>query len=368
MDSIKLHEKFRKQLTTVHALTVLTVLLFEIIGYIVLIYSGKEKWSADSRFLWFGVVVPSAINAVTHLIARAIVNAPATTPQQKNNAIIGAALSTAFVVAVFHKEYIVTCCAFVFPMILSAMFNDKKLLTVSLLSSLFILICVGALFRQEGGITLTVMLNLLVLFGFALVSFFCGVISINFSKLNDSVIRSQEKKNNQLREDLLRDQMTGLYAHQAFLSQLKAQTEAADSGMPFCVVMMDLDDFKQVNDTYGHDCGDEVLLFFAKALQKHCEVNDTAYRYGGEEFAIIYRQKSARQAYETVKEIQQYVQANPFGFMGAPVTFSAGIAQYTDGMTGEALFEAADKTLYTAKRAGKNRVCINESCTTKTAR
>ena len=133
MDNKTLHDRFRYQFTNVHALTVLTVSLFEIIGYIVLVFSGVESFSLHNAYLWYGVVLPIVINTVTHFIARRIANHAPVSRARKNRSIIIAALITSFVVAVIHKEYTVTSCAFIFPMMLSAIFNDRKLLNMSFL-------------------------------------------------------------------------------------------------------------------------------------------------------------------------------------------------------------------------------------------
>lgn len=292
MNTTKLYDKVRKQLTVVHMLTVLTVLLFEIVGYILLIYHGKEQLAWDSHFLWFGIVIPFTINALAHVGAKYLVHSKTVSPRVKTEAVIVAALVTAFVVSVFHRDYIVTSCAFVFPLILSSMFNDKKLLLFSFFSSLFILVCVVAACLLDGIWNLTIAIDLLILFGFAIVSFYCCILAINFSQRSEAIIVSQEKQNNELREDLLRDPMTDLYDHEAFLSHLETLVKSANDSTAFCLVMMDLDDFKSVNDTYGHDCGDQVLLFFAQAMQKRCDQSVTAYRYGGEEFALIFQNRS----------------------------------------------------------------------------
>ena len=217
MDNKTLHDRFRQQLTNVHALTVLTVSLFEIIGYITLVLSGIEQFSPHNAYLWYGVILPITVNAVTHLVARRSVNAPSVSRRKKNKAIIAATLVTSLVVAVIHKEYIVTSCAFIFPIVLSAIFNDRKLLNASFIASILILICVGIAFWLDQAVTLTTALNLFILFGFAFIAYLCGVIFINFSGQNYSTIESQAKQNTQLQEDVLRDQMTGLYNHNAFV-------------------------------------------------------------------------------------------------------------------------------------------------------
>ena len=360
MDNNALHDHYRKQLTNVHALTVLTISLFEIIGYIVLIYSQIEVFSFQNRYLWVGVVLPIAVNMLTHIIARIIVNRTNTRRHIKNAVIIAATLVTSLVVAVLHKEYIITSCAFVFPMVLSAMFNDRKLLNASLIASLFILVCVAIAFEIDATSTLITALNLFVLFAFAIVSYLCGVISINFSKLNYTTIQAQSESNDKLRDGIQRDQMTGLYNHTAFVTKLDNLIAHGAGNAPFCVVMIDVDNFKRINDSFGHDCGDEVLIYLADSMRKHCDCNDIPCRYGGEEFAIVFQQKHMDTVYAVMNALLENFRSHRFSFTDTPITFSAGIAQYAAGMPRDAFFELADKTLYTAKKTGKNRILKSE--------
>ena len=360
MDNNSLQDRVRHQLTNVHALTVLTVSLIEIIGYIVLIISDVETFSLNNAYLWYGVVFPITVNAITHLVARAFVNAPDKSSQRKNEVIITAALITSFVVAVIHKEYIVTSCAFIFPIILSAIFNDRKLLNTSFFSSVFILACVGVAFLIENSITLTTALNLIVLFGFAFVSYLCGVISINFSSQSYTTIESQAKENDKLMEDVLHDRMTGLYNHSSFTADLNKALKAPTKDTPVFLAMIDVDDFKSINDTYGHDCGDIVLISLADTLRKRCSDKITAYRYGGEEFAVILVGHNKKEAYDIIQSALDEFSSLKYPFTDRAVTFSAGVTEYISGMTSETLFEQADKTLYSAKRQGKNRVLTAE--------
>lgn len=358
MDNKTLLDRYRQQFTNLHALTVLIISLLEIVGYIVLILSKMECFSLKSAYLWCDVVLPIVINTITHFVAKIIVNNPSVSRARKNRSIITAALVTAFVVAVIHREYIVTSCAFIFPMVLSAAFSDRKLLNTSFLASLFILLCVGGTFWLEKAVTLTTGLNLLILIGLAWVSYLCGVVSINFSKQNYTTIESQAQQNDRLMENVRKDQMTGLYNHNTFITQLDEMLANYNPHAPLCLAMIDVDDFKQINDTFGHDCGDTILIDLANILQKHCGIADVAYRYGGEEFAIVFKGKSKSQAYTVLNTMLAEFSSCTFPFTDASVTFSAGIAAFKPGTTRDAFFEAADQTLYLAKRQGKNRVLI----------
>lgn len=356
MDNKTLQDNFRHQLTKVHALTILTVSLFEIIGYIVLIISNVESFSLQNVYLWRNVILPIFVNIITHFVARGIVSNPSISSKKKNRTIITAALITSLVVAVIHKEYIVTSCAFVFPMMLSAMFNDRKLLNTSFVASVLILFCVGAAFWLDKDITLLSALNLFVLFGFAWISYLCGIISINFSKQNYTTIETQAEQNHKLMDNVLKDQMTGLYDHNAFINQLDEMIVNYSPTEPICLVMVDVDNFKTVNDTFGHDCGDMVLIHLAEILSKHCGEGSTAYRYGGEEFAIIFKGKSETAICDIMQNVLLKFSSHAFPFTNASITFSAGIASFETNTTKDVFFELADKTLYLAKHAGKNRI------------
>lgn len=365
MDNTALRDRFRHQLTNVHASTVLTVSIFEIIGYIILINSGVEEFSLSNSYLWVAVILPIIINITTHSVARHIINKSNVSRQAKNSTIIFAALITSFVVSIIHKEYLVTSCSFIFPMILSSMFNNKKLLNASFLASLLILFCVRLAFAIDDSLTLTINLNLLALCGFSFIAYICGIISINFSKNNYATIKSQAKQNLQLIEHLSRDSMTGLYNHKSFYSQLDKKINSIENNEPLCVAVIDVDDFKNINDTYGHFCGDTVLIYLADLIKSQSATIGTAFRYGGEEFAIIFSGTNSTKACLIVENILHDFRNHIFHFAQQSITFSAGIAEYKSGDTSDMLFEKADRTLYTAKCIGKNCVLKTTSSNTE---
>lgn len=356
MDNQTLHDKFRQQLTNVHALTVSTVSLFEIIGYIILVLAGVEYFSIENHYLWYGVIIPIVLNVATHLIARMIVHNPRVSREKKNACIIIAALITSFIVAIIHKEYIVTSCAFIFPMILSATFNSRKLLHTTFIASVFILMSVGLAFWLDKAATLHSSISLFILFGFSFISYLCGIISINFSKQNYTTIESQAAQNSKLRQDASSDLMTGLYNHHSFVTHLDEYIESFNGEGKLCLAIVDIDNFKHVNDTYGHDCGDTVLIHLARVLKAHCTENSTAYRYGGEEFAILLEDQTQDEAASVVQAILDEFKTHTFPFTDKTITFSAGIAELSVGDNRELLFKRADEMLYMAKREGKDRV------------
>jgi diguanylate cyclase (GGDEF)-like protein len=132
-------------------------------------------------------------------------------------------------------------------------------------------------------------------------------------------------------------------------------------------IMVDIDNFKRLNDEFGHLLGDEVLRQVSNVFVQQLRKVDVVCRYGGEEFAILVPQTSCANALEVAEKLRRAVAA--FRFPGVPVkvTISAGVAEYpTHGRTRDELVAAADAALYASKEAGRNRVSGASSATRKT--
>jgi diguanylate cyclase (GGDEF)-like protein len=162
------------------------------------------------------------------------------------------------------------------------------------------------------------------------------------------------------------DAVTGLWNHGFFQEQLteavkKAQSEKTSLGL----MMIDIDDFKPLNDTYGHQNGDFVLKEIATILKESYREMDFVCRYGGEEFTIILPQTNKDQAYAIAERLRQRIEAHSF-VLSSPaaslkVTVSVGVAVLPDdAKTKLELIAKADKAMYTAKFGGKNQICVAE--------
>lgn len=134
---------------------------------------------------------------------------------------------------------------------------------------------------------------------------------------------------------------------------------------PVSLLFIDVDDFKAINDTYGHMRGDEVLKIIGEAILLAVRKQDMVFRYGGDEFAVILQNASKEEAFQVAERIFSNVKRSVDGlttFM--KVTVSVGIAVLDEEFTDKKmLLEAADKSLYEAKRLGKNRVAMYSQST-----
>ncbi|MDQ7067948.1 MAG: GGDEF domain-containing protein [Sulfurimonas sp.] len=122
--------------------------------------------------------------------------------------------------------------------------------------------------------------------------------------------------------------------------------------------MLDIDDFKVINDTFGHVAGDKVIMFIANILRSTLRDGDKVFRYGGEEFVIILNRITPEVCLEVTNRILKLIRSNQLIYKGHPlsVTISIGATQYTNGDTPESIITRADKALYKSKINGKDQM------------
>lgn len=164
------------------------------------------------------------------------------------------------------------------------------------------------------------------------------------------------------------DELTGLLTSKSFFTELRREAARAEEGaLPFCVMMMDLDHFKSVNNNYGHLVGSRTLQDVGVIIKAALRSGDVAARFGGEEFAAFLLDADYAQALIAAERVRRAVEQHPFSAASQGndetrksfhVTISIGVAAYPDDATDPIkLVELADSALYRAKRSGRNLIC-----------
>lgn len=158
----------------------------------------------------------------------------------------------------------------------------------------------------------------------------------------------------------MRDRLTGLYNRHKLDIVLKAEEDRFNRyNRPFSVMLIDADHFKNVNDTYGHQVGDDVLIKLSKLMESNIRSTDHAGRWGGEEFIIIASETDADHSLIMAEKIRSAIEASDFSPV-EKVTVSIGVAEFHAGETVAKFINRADMALYQAKQTGRNKVCLSE--------
>jgi diguanylate cyclase (GGDEF)-like protein len=170
------------------------------------------------------------------------------------------------------------------------------------------------------------------------------------------LIRENERLFQEVQRLALTDQLTGLYNRHKLNETLKSEVERARRyGRPLSLIMLDLDDLKVVNDTYGHPAGDEVLMQVATAIRNHTRRVDLSARIGGDEFLVLLPEAGMEVATEVAKRVRKEITSNPFEEV--TISISVGVGQWGEEFgTPQGFLHAVDQALYQAKRSGSTKI------------
>lgn len=177
------------------------------------------------------------------------------------------------------------------------------------------------------------------------------------ARISDRYQKMMRELNQALKEAAMHDPLTALVNRRPLLERLRAEVERSQSrGHSFCVAMLDIDNFKPINDRYGHDVGDTVLIETSRMMEGEVREYDLCGRWGGEEFLIILPETSVDEAVTIVQRVRDAIAAMRIraGAEALAITISAGIAEYRDGERDADLLNRADGALLQAKRAGRD--------------
>lgn len=194
--------------------------------------------------------------------------------------------------------------------------------------------------------------------------------------MKDTKSKSEDRRTEQLQSELSRltklvyhDDLTGLFNRRGFFEEGERAFHLVSFGttslerrtgfqIPYSVIFLDIDNFKKLNDTHGHAAGDAALRIVADILRNKLRTGDLFARIGGEEFVAAIIGADSRRAAVAAEKLRSSLEQTKFEFEGVniPLTASFGVAEYTVEKTLQELIEKADRAMYQAKQAGKNRV------------
>jgi len=355
------YEKWRKMLLRTNIYLALFLFVIEVSMYFLFQKSNLETPPISDYFVYF-VTVPTASNFLAILIG--FIMLKRLSPDSKLINYIPS-IQLAFiclVVASTHCIFSVTLCIFCGPIFMTIIFSDKKITRhVGILCFIFLVLALlsrkYSLYRIENDRYFY--LDAIVAFG----------ILLSTSRICHVMIKFQEEKSNaihqgylyhlQMQDQLNRDQKTGLYGYTIFMNTLDRMIKSSESSNnPIALAVIDIDNFKDINDTYGHLKADQVLLALTELMKKNCRSNQFMARFGGEEFSIIFTESEVNSAFDFLERLRIAFEKQKYSFANETVTISIGMAIWQSGWTSEQLFDHADAAMYASKASGKNRTII----------
>lgn len=338
----------------------LAILAFLVEAFMFLFLNHKHLISSTTpiyfvRYLLF----PTLLNSIFTFISFWVVHKTKSSPTIKKYTVSLSLVAMCFIISVVHGAFLSIYCVFTVCIIMTIIYGDFKLTTTTALLSM-VAEYISAMFTAwdsdkiyNAYYPFDIAVSIIILFGVYLA---CITIIV-FECKKQTVIFKNDLERYQLRQEILKDGLTGTFNKVALQNHLKKIVD--DEVDTRChLVLFDVDNFKQINDTYGHLEGDKVIRSFGEILNKHCDESCIPFRFGGDEFCILFIGNALENVISTTKKIKEnfnrYVQLRKVDYH---VTVSAGIAEYIKGMTPEQLLENADIALYRSKGT-KNSICL----------
>lgn len=181
------------------------------------------------------------------------------------------------------------------------------------------------------------------------------------TRISDHYQSILKQMNSELEQTALIDPLTELPNRRMMMKRLSHEFERDGNNKVYCVAMVDVDHFKLVNDEYGHQVGDDVLVELGKLMPKVITEDAHIGRWGGEEFLVLLPEKNLKQAQQLMESMRLAIAELEFSFDEKQLTTSVsiGLSQYRDGDTIDSLLTRADDALYAAKSSGRNQITVD---------
>ncbi|WP_281890379.1 GGDEF domain-containing protein [Paenibacillus sp. YYML68] len=267
-------------------------------------------------------------------------------------------------VALISERLIVRSVLLILPILVTMLFMKRQYLVLS--ASICFLYMMGLYMLTPRVEFFSITTQVIIMGTFAAVVLTGFGMYMRGRELVESLEKAMKSEQELLIRNIMMDRMskidplTELYNHKTFHEYIeKFVDQQASSPFTFQLAVLDIDNFKKVNDTYGHSVGDIALKQVASCIRQHIGNDDFAARYGGEEFVILLTATHAEHALEKLELIRESVATSPVAEMDhLPVTVSVGLHQFEPGDTKNSIFHIADSALYEAKRTGKNKTIV----------
>ena len=329
----------------------LVILLVELLLFF---FFDETETISNAKYISMFIIRPSGLLAIITGAIQLIFTKLFKTRNRRIVSLYTIVLLTAYagVTVCVHTSIRMLLALLLIPMILTPLYKDKLMTFVQAIlvialygaSSFYFIPMTGNILPDN---PYSELIEFIVFAGATLATY------IVLERVNSTLVLTDELSRH--------DSLTHLYNHENFYEELDSRrSDFAKNQLPFSVIIADIDNFKKVNDTYGHAFGDEVIRCVGELFMKHCKSNDFCARYGGEEFSMIISNDHPMETAEAIrKEFENLSFKTPSGTQH--FTISVGASIYDKEYESSILFfEQADAALYESKRTGKNKVVIHK--------
>ncbi|MCQ2613879.1 MAG: GGDEF domain-containing protein [Treponemataceae bacterium] len=353
--------KWQRRIISLFFMLAGMMFLSEIAVFLVFIFSGTLDVSY-AEYILLRIVLPMGINYSALFAARHIVRKTDWSYKSKELAVAYLSVLVSSTPAIFHNYFRIFLVAFIVPFLMNSIFGDSKLLkkVIPPTIPLMLISFVSMWFDKSSVNKAEVALNIFCTLIFVYTTYYFARKLVKGQAENLRNIVDSYKRQEELIQELKIEPLTHLYNRAAYKETVTKLCQRASKGEnqfnPVAAII-DLDHFKNVNDTYGHLAGDEILVTLACIIKSHMGSSRNAFRYGGEEFVLFFENCTEDDVYKKISRILSDFSATEFDF--APkvhFTFSAGICTYKAGFTADEWFNNTDALLYKAKSSGRNTI------------
>ncbi len=330
--------------------------IFAALGHVIMLLLKNDAWlDSLTRYQLIPTAALLGVMGAGHLALRLA-------PRNHDDIVPAwaAAIVTALLVSLpgLHNSYELLC----LPLMLSSLYYRRRILLSCTLLSL-VLTALLLLLNAISGVPVTGREAAVAFAALLATSLIGGIVTGRGRALFESLKEAHEREQSLLVRNILNGQLSRMDGLTRLLNQRSFQEHAdyivdgVPAGLTFQLALLDIDNFKSINDTYGHRAGDQVLIAMGRAIKSVLCPDDIVFRYGGEEFAVMLQGKTEAEAKADCLAILEAVRSLVIPDMpGRQITTSIGLAAYEPGLSREEWFQRADDRLYAAKREGKDRL------------
>lgn len=324
-----------------------------------------EKNIGSGLYMLEYIFIPMAIQIITLVVCYFMIKADNISNEKKNYVVIGLIFVSIGVISFTYYSILPLIMLPILTIVATALFADQSLTIWSgvVVAILTVIDMVRYNFEYTDSVAGLNWVGVLSIFLLLIILLCVMVVIVNtHTKALMSSIMGSYNRQVTLMSELMIDPMTGLYNRRSFEDSLEKEIERAEqTGAKSYVTIFDIDHFKEVNDTYGHSNGDIVIKALCKMMKEKSKDMGLAFRYGGEEFVILFHDVELSKVMNIVEDIRTEFRCYYFHFMNKDgITCSCGVAEYIKGESSKAWFNRADSALYKAKESGRNRTVISE--------